>query len=755
MKNCSTILAKVFAVLGFRVFCSSVEKKRGEQTLVILLLRREMSSGRYHNNDNGTRSSSTTATNNNNHNNRRYYQSNLSSKDEEKEEMNNDENAQPGKNHRSYHFQHQQKSSASTTTAKELLHRARSEIVNQVRKDIRNSSNTSSRGDFRHEREALKENNTNNKDGLGFQSRFPSAFGGAQNIDGKDEQQHVAREKQRLEEKRRKAQMAETSLHEKMDETKERIMERGGGGRSRAAAANTNTHTTTHHSSKNVSQWMDSVVAKARHDASMSPPLQQHSRNNNNSSNNNSSATESLREAAKNAREAVTRAVYGTATARHDEGKENTPPPVVRRSFSDPSPSSTMNYEQHEETDAKVTKAMLKSALKQTGELRTELRETKLTLDGVKENLETAENDLKKEKENREEDKLNFEAAKNELETSREAAREALAREVSVTQELTKKLSAKRDEALEQRNLADKFKRELEQLRSELRNLKNENESWIRKAEAANETSRRRSGDQQKDVPKVSSSFPQQQQQRPQQNEQQKVNATTTTTTAQTQQSQQQQVNWSRERREAEELKTKGNRAFHANKFDEALQSYTAALQVNFEDQPFRAVLHANRAAALQSLKKHLEAIVACCESQFFDKSYVRAIQRRADAYLSIGDWTMAAKDLEALVPIMGKECDAKLREVKMNIQKGVHIEHYAVLGVSSRANASEIRASYLKKSLKHHPDKAETEHTKEIAELMFKRVVEAYKVLSDANARRAYDNKRILGSSNAYNRRY
>ena len=671
----------------------------------------------------------------------------------------NDENAQPGKNHhRSSHFQHQQKSSASTATAKELLHRARSEIVNQVRKDIRNSSNTSSSshgGDFRREREALKENNTNTKDGLGFQSRFPSAFGGAQNIDGNDEQQHVAREKQRLEEKRRKAQMAETSLHEKMDETKERIMERGGGGRSRAAAANTTTTHTTHNSSKNVSQWMDSVVAKARHDASMSPPLQQHSRNNNNSSNNNSSATESLREAAKNAREAVTRAVYGTATARHDEGKENTPPPVVRRSFSDPSPSS-MNYQQqHEETDAKVTKAMLKSALKQTGELRTELRETKLTLDGVKENLETAENDLKKERENREEDKLNFEAAKNELETSREAAREALAREVSVTQELTKKLSAKRDEALEQRNLADKFKRELEQLRSELRNLKNENESWIRKAEAANETSRRRSGDQQKDVPKVSSSFPQQQQQRPQQNEQQKPNATTTTTTAQTHQSQQEQVNWSRERREAEELKTKGNRAFHANKFDEALQSYTAALQVNFEDQPFRAVLHANRAAALQSLKKHLEAIVACCESQFFDKSYVRAIQRRADAYLSIGDWTMAAKDLEALVPIMGKECDAKLREVKMNIQRGVHIEHYAVLGVSSRANASEIRASYLKKSLKHHPDKAETEHTKEIAELMFKRVVEAYKVLSDANARRAYDNKRILGSSNAYNRRY
>jgi hypothetical protein len=667
---------------------------------------------------------------------------------------NNNENARPQKmmahnNNNLHHHHHKQLSS------RELLHRARSEIVDQVRNDIRKSN-----------WHVLKESNHLNTGGGGLS---------------------VAHEKQRLEEIRQQAKMAETSLHEKMDETKERIMERVGSGHHQhhrssvkmgeasssssyhrhPPAANTNNNSSS--SSKNVSQWMDSVVAKAKRDASMSPPSsRQHGGDTNNTSNN-TSATESLREAAKNAREAVSRAVYGTSTVRKNEEKENTPPPAVRRSFSAPSPpTSIMSFQQqHEETDAKVTKAMLKSALKQTGELRTELRETKMALDGVKANLETAENDLKKERESREEDKLKFEAAKNELETSREAAREALAREVSVTQELTKKLSAKRDEALEQRNLADKFKRELEQLRSELRNLKNENESWIRKAEAANETSRRRSSDQQKEVPKVSSSQQQhhhhhqqqqqQQQQRSHQSEQHRSTTTTTTTTAQPQQSQQQQqqVNWTRERREAEELKTKGNRAFHANKFEEALQSYTAALQVNFEDQPFRAVLHANRAAALQSSKKHLEAIVACCESQFFDKSYIRAIQRRADAYLSIGDWTMAAKDLETLVPIMGKECDAKLREVKMNIQRGLHIEHYAVLGVSSRASASEIRASYLKKSLKHHPDKAETEHTKEIAELMFKRVCEAYKVLSDANKRRAYDNSRILASSNAYNRRY
>ena len=71
----------------------------------------------------------------------------------------------------------------------------------------------------------------------------------------------------------------------------------------------------------NVSQWMDSVVAKARHDASVSPPSRP-------MPSQNPTATESLRRR-RRTREAVTRAVYGNATVRHKEEKENTPPPAA------------------------------------------------------------------------------------------------------------------------------------------------------------------------------------------------------------------------------------------------------------------------------------------------------------------------------------------------------------------------------------------------------------------------------------------
>ena len=184
-----------------------------------------------------------------------------------------------------------------------------------------------------------------------------------------------------------------------------------------------------------------------------------------------------------------------------------------------------------------------------------------MALDGVKSNLETTEYELKKRKRESGGGQVEIRGRKERVGDVSRGCEGGLAAEVSVTQELTKKLSAKRDEALEQRNLADKFKRELEQLRSELRKLEErkrelDSKSGSRESRAKIERSTERNAESFIIAAATAAAA--------------KTTATgaTKTTAAQPQQDKQ-QVNWTQERREAEELKTKGNRALlHANKFN-------------------------------------------------------------------------------------------------------------------------------------------------------------------------------------------
>ena len=61
--------------------------------------------------------------------------------------------------------------------------------------------------------------------------------------------------------------------------------------------------------------------------------------------------------------------------------------------------------------------------------------------------------------------------------------------------------------------------------------------------------------------------------------------------------------------------------------------------------------------------------------------------------------------------------------------------DHYALLGVPRHATRAELRRAYRLLALKLHPDRAGYGST-----MMFQRVAEAYRVLSDPVARAAYD---------------
>jgi curved DNA-binding protein len=64
--------------------------------------------------------------------------------------------------------------------------------------------------------------------------------------------------------------------------------------------------------------------------------------------------------------------------------------------------------------------------------------------------------------------------------------------------------------------------------------------------------------------------------------------------------------------------------------------------------------------------------------------------------------------------------------------------DYYQLLGVNRSASPGEIKKAYRKLALKYHPDKAKGD--KRQAEEMFKKISEAYAVLSNPEKRREYD---------------
>jgi molecular chaperone DnaJ len=63
--------------------------------------------------------------------------------------------------------------------------------------------------------------------------------------------------------------------------------------------------------------------------------------------------------------------------------------------------------------------------------------------------------------------------------------------------------------------------------------------------------------------------------------------------------------------------------------------------------------------------------------------------------------------------------------------------DYYEVLGVARNASEDELKKSYRRLAMKHHPDRNPDDAG---AEAAFKEAKEAYEMLSDANKRRAYD---------------
>ncbi|RLN29559.1 serine/threonine-protein phosphatase 5 [Panicum miliaceum] len=137
----------------------------------------------------------------------------------------------------------------------------------------------------------------------------------------------------------------------------------------------------------------------------------------------------------------------------------------------------------------------------------------------------------------------------------------------------------------------------------------------------------------------------------------------------------------------AEELKLKANEAFKANKFSQAIELYSQAIELNSSN----AVYWANRAFAHTKLEEYGSAVQDATKAIEIDPRYSKGYYRRGAAYLAMGKFKEALKDFQQVKKICPNDPDAtrKLKECEKAVQK-IRFEEAISAGDAERRSVAD-----------------------------------------------------------------
>jgi DnaJ family protein C protein 7 len=180
-----------------------------------------------------------------------------------------------------------------------------------------------------------------------------------------------------------------------------------------------------------------------------------------------------------------------------------------------------------------------------------------------------------------------------------------------------------------------------------------------------------------------------------------------------------------------ERMKEAGNAAFKAGRFQEAIDTYTEALQVDPSNKNTNSKILQNRALCNTRLKNWAPAIADCDKALELDPGYTKARKTRAKALGESGNWEEAVREYKAIQEANPSEpgIAKDIRNAELELKKSKRKDYYKILGIEKDATEQQIKKAYRKLAIVHHPDKNRDDPT---AEERFKEIQEAHETLSD-----------------------
>jgi DnaJ family protein C protein 7 len=190
-------------------------------------------------------------------------------------------------------------------------------------------------------------------------------------------------------------------------------------------------------------------------------------------------------------------------------------------------------------------------------------------------------------------------------------------------------------------------------------------------------------------------------------------------------------VKWLRTVQKLDRMKEEGNAHFRALNYEQAVDVYTQALEVDPSNKATNSKILHNRALSNIHLKQYTAAIADASRAVELDPSYTKARRTKAKALGESGQWEEAVREYKAIheanptEPGIAKD----IRSAELELKKAQRKDYYKILGVEKDVSEADIKKAYRKLAIVHHPDKNPGD---EEAQERFKDIGEAYETLND-----------------------